>query len=123
MKANRIPLIMQRLNKIVTEDRVTNYPSKLIVKIIVILKIYGVSYRASKYFFNNHKEFMELLNIIDIPDFRTLSSRSLAIDWHFINSSIIDMINPNNDNAVMDSSIVKTWKDTTAQRRRFIINN
>ena len=123
MKANRIPLIIQRLNKIVTEDRVTNYPSKLIVKIIVILKIYGVSYRASKYFFNNHKEFMELLNIIDIPDFRTLSSRSLAIDWHFINSSIIDMINPNNDNAVMDSSIVKTWKDTTGQRRRFIINN
>ena len=123
MKANRIPLIIQRLNKIVTEDRVTNYPSKLIVKIIVILEIYGVSYRASKYFFNNHKEFMELLNIIDIPDFRTLSSRSLTIDWHFINSSIIDMINPNNDNAVMDSSIVKTWKDTTGQRRRFIINN
>ena len=118
MKANRIPLIMQRLNKIVTEDRVTNYPSKLIVKIIVILKIYGVSNRSSKYFFNNHREFMELLNITDVPNFRTLSYRSLRIDWHLINSSIIDMINPYNDSAAVDSSVVKTCKDTTAQRRR-----
>ncbi|WMT55292.1 MULTISPECIES: transposase [unclassified Acidiplasma] len=61
---------------------------------------------------------MELLNINDIPNFRTLSYRSLRIDWHYINSSIIDMINPDNDNAAVDSSIVKTCRDTTAQRRR-----
>ncbi|WMT55540.1 MULTISPECIES: transposase [Acidiplasma] len=109
---------MQRLDKIVAEDRIRKYSNKLIVKIIVILKIYGVSYRSSKYFFNNHKEFMELLNINDIPNFRTLSYRSLRIDWHYINSSIIDMINPDNDNAAVDSSVVKTCKDTTAQRRR-----
>ena len=84
----------------------------------MILKIYEVSYRPSKYFFNNHPEFMELLNIKDIPDFRTLSYRSLRIDWHYINSAIIDMIEPDNDNAAVDSSIVKTCKDTTAQRRR-----
>ncbi|WP_287961274.1 transposase, partial [Acidiplasma sp.] len=109
---------MQRLDKIVAEDRIRKYSNKLIVKIIVILKIYGVSYRSSKYFFNNHREFMELLNITDIPNFRTLSYRSLRMDWHYINSSIIDMINPDNDNAAVDSSIVKTCKDTTAQRRR-----
>ena len=118
MEANHIPLIMQRLAQIVAENRIRKYSASLIVKIIVILKIYGVSYRSSKYFFNNHKEFMELLNIRDIPNFRTLSYRSLRIDWHFINSSIIDMINPYNDSAAVDSSIVKTCKDTTAQRRR-----
>ena len=118
MAGNHIPLIMQRLDKIVTEDRSRKYSTALIVKIIVILKIYGVSYRSSKYFFNNHREFMELLNIKDIPDFRTLSYRSLRIDWHFINAAIIDIIKPDNDNAAVDSSIVKTCKDTTAQRRR-----
>ncbi len=118
MAGNHIPLIMQRLDKIVTEDRIRKYSTSLTVKIIVILKIYGVSYRSSKYFFNNHREFMELLNITPIPDFRTLSYRSLRIDWHFINAAIIDIINPDNDNAAVDSSIVKTCKDTTAQRRR-----
>ena len=48
MAANHIPLIMQRLDKIVTEDRIRIYSASLIVKIIVILKIYGVSYRSSK---------------------------------------------------------------------------
>ena len=118
MAGNHIPLIMQRLAQIVTEDRIRKYSAFLIVKIIVILKIYGVSYRSSKYFFNNHREFMELLNIKDIPNFRTLSYRSLRIDWHYINAAIIDMIDPDNDSAAVDSSIVKTCRDTTAQRRR-----
>ena len=59
---------------------------------------------------------MELLNINDIPNFRTLSYRSLRIDWHYINSSIIDMINPYNDNAAVDSSIVKACMDTTEEK-------
>ena len=105
---------MQRLAQIVAEDRIRKYSTALIVKIIVILKIYGVSYRSSKYFLNNHRESMELLSITDIPDFRTLSYRSLRIDWHFINSSIIDMTNPYNDSAAVDSSVVKPCKDTTA---------
>ena len=73
MEANYIPLIMQRLAQIVAEDRIRKYSTALILKIILILKIYGVSYRPSKYFFINHKEFMELLNITDMPNFRTLS--------------------------------------------------
>ena len=118
MEANHIPLIMQRLAQIVAENRIRKYSASLIVKIIVILKIYGVSYRSSKYFFNNHPEFMEMLNMTDIPNFRTLSCRSLRIDWHYINSSIIDIINPYNDSAAVNSSVVKPCKDTTAQRRR-----
>ena len=73
-------------------------------------------YRSSKYFLNNYREFIELLNITDIPDFRTLSYRLLRIDWHFINSSIIDMINPYNDSAAVDSSIVKNCRDTTEEK-------
>jgi hypothetical protein len=99
---------MERLAQIVTEDRSRKYLTALIVKIIVLLKIYGISYRSCKYFFNNHREFMDLLNITHIPDFRTLSYRSLRIDWHYINSAIMDIINPENDNAAIDSSIVKT---------------
>jgi hypothetical protein len=118
MAANQIPLIMERLDKIVTEDRSRKYSNAPIIKIIIILKFYNISYRSSKYFFNNHREFMDLLNITDIPDFRTLSYRSLRIDWHYINSAIVDIINPENDNAAIDSSIVKTCRDTTAQRRR-----
>ena len=57
MAANQIPLIMQRLAQIVAEDRIRKYSTALIVKIIVILKIYGVSYRSSKYFFINHREY------------------------------------------------------------------
>ena len=118
MAANQIPLIIERLDKIITEDRARKYSTALIVKIIVILRIYGISYRSSRHFFNNHKEILELLNITDIPDFRTLSYRSLRIDWHYINSAIVDIINLENDNAAIDSSIVKTCKDATAQRRR-----
>ena len=118
MAANQIPLIIERLDKIVTEDRARKYPTALIVKIIVILRIYGISYRSSRHFFNNHREFMELLNITDMPDFRTLSYRSPRIDWHYMNSAIVDIINPENGNAAIDPSIVKTFRDATAQRRR-----
>ena len=43
MAANQIPIIMQRLAQIVADDRIRKYSTTLIVKIIVILKIYGVS--------------------------------------------------------------------------------
>ena len=118
MAANQIPLIIERLDKIVTEDRARKYSNALIVKIIVILRIYGISYRSSRHFFNNHREFMELLDITGIPDFRTLSYSSLRIDWYYINSAVIDIIVPDNDSAAIDSSIVKTCKDTRAQRSR-----
>ena len=74
MEAPHIPLNMEWLAQIVTVDGAGKYPTVLIVKIIVILRIYGISYRSSKYFFNNHREFMELLNITDIPDYRSVNA-------------------------------------------------
>jgi hypothetical protein len=92
---------MEKLDKIVTEDRSSKYSNAPIVTITVILKFYNVPYKPSKYLFNNHTKFTELLNITHIPDFRTLSYRSLKIDWYYINSAIIDIINPENDNAAI----------------------
>lgn len=85
--------------------RIRKYSYALIVKILALLTIYGISYRSSRYFFINCPEFIELLSIKDIPNFRALSYRSLRMDRHFINSSIIDIINPENDNAAIYSSI------------------
>ena len=118
MRASKIPLIMQRYDEIVTENRIRKYYTTLIVKIILILKKHGMWYRSSKYFYNKHKEFLELLNITDIPNFGILSYRALRIDWHLINSSIIDMTHPYNDSAAVESSVEKSCRDTTAQRRR-----
>ncbi len=118
MEANHIPLIMDRLDKIVSEDRLRKFSNGIVVKIIVILQIYGISYRSSGKFFNNHPELMDLVSIRKIPDFCTLSYRALRIDWHEINVGIIDLIESNGENAAIDSFIVKTCKHTTAQRRR-----
>ena len=114
MEANHIPLIMERLNNIISEDRLGRLYNAIIVKIIVILQIYGISYRSSFKFFNNHPELMNLVGIRKIPDFRTLSYRALRIDWHEINAGIIDLIESNGENAAIDSFIVKTCKHTTA---------
>ena len=88
------------------------------MKIIVILQIYGISYRSSNRFFSNHPELMNLVGIRKIPDFRTLSYRALRIDWHEINAGIIDLIESNVENAAIDSFIAKTCRYATAQRRR-----
>ena len=117
MEANHIPLIMDRLDKIVSEDRLRKFSNGIVVKIIVMLQIYGISYRSSGKFFNNHPELMDLVGVGKIPNFRTLSYRALRIDWHEINVGIIDLIESNGENAAIDSFIVKTCKHTTAQRR------
>ena len=88
MEANHIPLIMERLDKIVSEDRIRKFSNRIIVKIIVILQIYGISYRSSGKFFNNHPELMSIVGIKRIPDFRTLSYRTITMDWHEINASL-----------------------------------
>ena len=73
MGTNHNPLIMERLDKIVSEDRAKKFSKMVIVKILVILEIYGISYRSSRKFFNNHRELLDLLRIHVIPNFRTLS--------------------------------------------------
>ncbi|WP_077076271.1 hypothetical protein [Cuniculiplasma divulgatum] len=115
MGTNHIPLIMEMLEKIVSEERVKKFSNRVIVKILVILKIYGISYRSSRKFFNNHRELLDLLRIHVIPNFPTLLYRVIRMEWHEINACIIDT---SNENAVIDSFIVKTCRDSTSKRMR-----
>ena len=115
MDTNHIPLIMEGLDTIVSEERAMKFSNMVIAE---ILEIYGFSYRSSRKLFNNHRELLDLLRIHVIPNFRTLSYRAIRIDWHEINACLIDLIDTGNENAAIDSFIVKTCNDSTAQRMR-----
>ena len=99
-------MITVRLDKIVSEGRIGKYSERL----IVILQVYGISSRPSRYFFHNYLELSNLIGIHEIPNFRTLSYRSRRIDWHKINADIVDLIEINNENTVIDSFIAETCK-------------
>jgi len=80
---------MNIIDKIVSPDnRNRKYTDKQIIKILILLQIYNISYRSSKLFFNNHKEYLRMININEIPSFQTLSRRSGIIDLHGINTEI-----------------------------------
>jgi hypothetical protein len=46
------------------------------VKILIILQIYGISYRSAESFFKNHPDIKNLLGVKIKPNFRTLSRRA-----------------------------------------------
>ena len=77
MDTNHIPLIMERVDKIVSKDRSRKFSNSGIVK---ILQIYCISYRSSGKFFNNHPELMSIVGIKRIPNFHTLSYRAIRMD-------------------------------------------
>ncbi len=58
-----IPMIIDKLDNIVSWDRLRKFSNRIIVKIIMIQQIYGISYRSSGNFFKNHKEIMNLVGI------------------------------------------------------------
>ena len=49
MERNHIPAIIEIVDNIVFEDRKRKYSNSLIVKILVILQIYGISYRSREF--------------------------------------------------------------------------
>ena len=55
MTATYIPVIMDLVDKIISEDRKRKYSNALIVEILLI-KICGISYRSSERFLNNHPD-------------------------------------------------------------------
>ena len=118
MELYHTPAIIDVIDNMIFEDRKRKHSNALIVKILVILQIYGISYRSSWNFFNNHRDIMEALGIHEIPNFRTLSRRARIIDWRYINAVILDLIATERENAAIDSFIVKTCKQSTAIRRR-----
>ena len=118
MEPNHIPLIIQFIDNNVFEDRKRKYSNALIVKILLILQIYGISYRSAESFFRNHPDIKNVLGVEEIPNFRTLSRRARMIDWHKINNEILQLINTYKENSAIDSFIVRTCKSSTASRRK-----
>ena len=113
-----IPLIMDIIDNIVSPDsRRRKYSDKQILKILVLLQIFNISYRSSGIFLRNHSEYMEVIGIKDIPSFQTLSRRSRSLDLHAINM-IIQSKYSVNEIAAFDSFMVHTCKHSTAERRR-----
>ncbi len=118
MPDKHIPSIMDIIDNIVSSDsRRRKYSDKQILKILVLLQIFNISYRSSGIFLRNHIEYMELIGIKDIPSFQTLSRRSRSLDIHAINKIIQSMYSVN-EIAAFDSFMIHTCKQSTAERRR-----
>ena len=113
-----IPMIIEFIDNNIIEDRKRKYSNALIVKILVILQIYGISYRSAENFFRNHPDLKNALDLENIQNFRTLSRKARMIDWHKINNKILPLINTYKENSAIDSFIVKTCKGSTASRRK-----
>jgi len=88
------------------------------VKILLILHIYGISYRSAESFFRNHIDIKNVLGVREIPNFITLSRRARMIDWHKINNEILQSIDTYKENSAIYSFIVRTCKSSTASRRK-----
>ena len=89
MHSKHIPLIMEIIDNIVSQDeRKRKYSNKQIIKILVLLNIFGISYRSAEIFLRNHEEYLNMIVLKEIPSFQTLSRRSRLIDLHEINRKI-----------------------------------
>jgi len=118
METNHIPLIVEFIDNYVFKDRKNKVPNSLIVKLLLILQIYRISYRSSESLFRNHPDIKNVLGVREIPNFRTFSRRARMIDWHKINNELLQSINIYKENSAIDSFIVRTYKSSTASRRK-----
>jgi len=118
MHEQHIPLVIQIIDKIVSpDDRKRKYTDRQIVKVLIVLQIFNISYRSSKIFFTNHKEYIRMAGITEIPSFQTLSRRARMIDLHSINKEITSFYSMESIAAV-DSFMIHTCKYLPAIRRK-----
>ena len=70
MPEKQIPLIMEIIDKIVSpDDRKRKYSDCQILKMLVLLHIFGISYRSAKIFFTNHEEYLTMIDLKEKPSF------------------------------------------------------
>jgi len=74
METNHVPLIIEFIDNNIFECGKMKVSNSLIVNILLILQIYGISYRSSENFFINHPEIKNVLGLREIPNFRILLS-------------------------------------------------
>ncbi len=118
MSTEHIPRLIALIDKIVSPDqRMRKYSDRQIVKILILLQIFHISYRSAGIFLRNHEEYAELIDLNEIPSFQTLSRRARMLDLHAINREITYLY-AMNSMAAMDSFMIHTCKHSTAMRRR-----
>ena len=118
MPEQHIPLIMEFIDKIVSpDDRKRKFTDRQIVKNLILLQIFRISYRSSAIFLRNHEEYMEIIGIHEIPSFQTLSKRARSLDMHTINREIASLYTMESI-AAIDSFMIHTCKYSTASRRK-----
>ena len=59
-----------------------------IVKLLIVLQIFNISYRSARTFLTNHEEYIRMAGLNEIPSFQTLSRRARMIDLHAVNNEI-----------------------------------
>ena len=52
------------------------------MKILVLLNIFGISYRSEGIFLRNHEEYLNMIDLREMPSFQTLSRRARSFDLH-----------------------------------------
>lgn len=92
MPSQQIPLIMEIIDNIVSpDDRKRKYTDRQILKVLIVLQIFNISYRSARIFLTNHEEYIRMVGIKEIPSFQTLSRRARMIDLHAINNEITSL--------------------------------
>ena len=118
MHEQHIPLVIQIIDKIVSpDDRKRKYTDRQIVKTLIVLQIFNISYRSSRIFLTNHERYLRMIGIKEIPSFQTLSRRARMIDLHSLNMEIASLYSIESIAAV-DSFMVHTCKHSPPMRRK-----
>lgn len=118
MPSQQIPLIMEIIDNIVSpDDRKRKYTDRQILKVLIVLQIFNISYRSARIFLTNHEEYIRMAGITEIPSFQTLSRRARMIDLHAINNEITYLYSIESI-AAIDSFMIHTCKHSTAMRRK-----
>ena len=118
MHEQHIPLVIQIIDKIVSpDDRKRKYTDRQIVKVLIVLQIFNISYRSVRIFLTNNKQYIRMAGLREIPSFQTLSRRARMIDLHSINMEIT-YLSSMESIAAVDSFMIHTCKHSTAMRRK-----
>ncbi len=110
MPSQQIPLIMEIIDNIVSpDDRKRKYTDRQILKVLIVLQIFNISYRSARIFLTSHEKYLRMIGIKEIPSFQTLSRRARMIDLHAVNNDIASLYSIESI-AAIDSFMIHTCR-------------